>query len=64
MHDTRPPLPGETLFEKRNALLDLLLGVISLSERTVSTVADLAEPMPPPPRQPGRPPPPAGPVLR
>lgn len=64
MPDPRPPLPGETLFERRNAFLDFLLGLISLSEQTVSTVAELAEPVPPLPRHPERAPPPSGPLLR
>ncbi|WP_205479501.1 hypothetical protein [Sphingomonas arenae] len=64
MSDASPPLPGDTLFERRNAVLDLLLGMISIAERTVSTVADLADAEPPPPRHPGRSPPPDGPVLR
>lgn len=59
-----PLLPEETEFDRRNAFLDFLLGLISLSERTVSTVADLAEPAAPPPRQPGRHAPPPGPLLR
>lgn len=57
-------LPEETEFDRRNAFLDLLLGLISVSERTVSTVAELAEPAAPPPKHPGRPSPPPGPLLR
>jgi hypothetical protein len=64
MAEPRPSLPGDALFEQRNAFLDVLLGVISLAERAVSTVADLAEPAPAPPRHSGRPPPPEGPLLR
>ncbi|MXP42838.1 hypothetical protein [Allopontixanthobacter sediminis] len=58
------PLPEDMLYDRRNAFLDLVLGLISLSERTVSTVAQLAEPLPPPPRDPARSDPPVGPILR
>jgi hypothetical protein len=64
MFDTRPPLPGDDQFDRRNAFVDLLLGLVSFSERAVSTVADLADPMPPPPAAPDHAPPPEGSVLR
>lgn len=60
----RLSLPEETEFDRRNAFLDSLLGLISISERTVATVAELAEPNPLPPQQPGRRRPPPGPLLR
>lgn len=63
MPDRAPPLPGEIQFDQRNAFLDFLLGVISVSERTLSTVVDLAEPAPPIRVTPCRPPP-DGPILR
>ena len=53
---------AEDLFDERNAFLDLLLGLISVSERALSTVADLAEPGAP--VGPRRPLPPDGPILR
>lgn len=37
-----PPLPGDALFDERNAFLDLLLGMLSISERAVATITDLA----------------------
>jgi hypothetical protein len=43
----RAPLPSDLLFDQRNGFLDLLLGLISLSERMLSTVVDLAPPSPP-----------------
>lgn len=51
-------------FQERNAFLDLLLGLISLSERTLAAAVDLAEPAAParirtPPQAP-----PPGPILR
>jgi hypothetical protein len=64
MPDQPPQLPAETLYSSRNAFLDLVLGLISLSERTVSTVAELAEPLPLPPKDPARKNPPVGPILR
>jgi|GEM_PF-3544055 len=64
MFDTRPQLPEDCLFESRNAFLDLLLGLISLSERSVATLVDLADPMPPPPAAPERPDRAEGPLLR
>ncbi len=64
MADMRPMLPGDTLFHRRNAFLDLLLGLISLSERTVSTMVELAEPRPPATPDPARPAPPDQPTLR
>jgi hypothetical protein len=64
MPERLPTLPEETLYSSRNAFLDLVLGLISLSERTVSTVAELAEPLPPPPKDPARKNPPVGPILR
>ena len=65
MIENRPELPGDSLFDQRNGFLDFLLGIISVSERVVATVADLAEPdSPPPPRKLERAPIPDGPVLR
>jgi hypothetical protein len=64
MSDAQPRLPGDDQFDRRNAFLDLLLGLVSISERAVSTVAQLADPMAPPPQVPDRAPPPEGPVLR
>ncbi len=64
MFDARPPLPGDDLFDRRNAFLDLLLGLVSVSERAVATVAELADPMAPAPAAPDRAPAPEGPVLR
>lgn len=60
----RPPLPGDALFDERNAFLDLLLGVLSLSERAVATIAELAPAAAPPPGAADRPAPAEGPLLR
>ena len=43
----QPSLIRDELYDERNAFLDLLLGVISLSERTLSTVTDLGGPVAP-----------------
>ncbi|AJP71195.1 hypothetical protein [Sphingomonas hengshuiensis] len=46
MPDPRNLLEDE-LYDDRNPFVDLLLGLISLSERTLSTVTELAPPLPP-----------------
>lgn len=58
MADPHHSLPGDMLFEQRNAFLDLLLGLVSLSERTVATVAELADAQSPEEPDPSRAPPP------
>lgn len=52
------------MFDDRNAFLDVLLGLISLSERTVASVADLADPAPATSTDPARPLRGEGPLLR
>jgi hypothetical protein len=64
MFDTRPQLPEDCLFESRNAFLDMLLGLISLSERSVATLVELAAPLPVPPQGPDRPDRAESPLLR
>lgn len=55
---------GDDLFDERNPFLDLLLGMISVSERTLAAVVDLADPRPPPTIEPQPAPVPPGPILR
>jgi hypothetical protein len=55
---------GDDIFDERNPFLDLLLGMISISERTLATVVDLADPRVPPAVERPRPPVPPGPILR
>lgn len=57
-------LMEEDLYDERNPFLDILLGLISLSERTLSTVADLAPPLPALEPEAPRPPGPGGAILR
>lgn len=60
----RPPATDD-VFDERNPFLFALLGLISLSERTLATVVELAPPTPPAPAAaPSATPRPRGPVLR
>ena len=63
MADPRPRLPEDNLFDERNRFLDLLLGLVSLSERLLATGVELAEPLPPRPVA-VEPPPPVRTILR
>jgi hypothetical protein len=55
---------GEEDFQDRNAFFDLLLGLISLSERTLSVAVELADPVAPARIRTPPPAPPPGPILR